>query len=217
MPPRLATPIASKFANRVIAADPPASRRSRRGDHSRMRADNCTLVRSTDPATRSERSEPHGKKAGQRLALATPPPALLKVMNVVMRPLLSSRLGTRITGVMLLDFAGRRSGRRFRVPVNFHLVDGVPMAFTLAAWRYNFAGGAPVTLTHRGRVQKTRGTLVSVTPDEMGQVVRKSLDTGGSAQRMGIRTVRGHEPTAAELAALGPALGTSVIRLDFEP
>ena len=51
----------------------------------------------------------------------------------------------------------------------------------------------------------------------MGIAVRKSLDTGGSAQRMGIRTVQGHDPTAAELAALGPGLGTCVISFDFRP
>ena len=51
----------------------------------------------------------------------------------------------------------------------------------------------------------------------MGIAVRKSLDTGGSAQRMGIRTAQGHDPTAAELAALGPGLGTCVISFDFRP
>jgi hypothetical protein len=134
-----------------------------------------------------------------------------------MRPLLQSRWGRRIGGVMLLEFSGRRSGRTIKVPVNFHLVDGVPMAFTDAPWRLNFDGGAPVKVTHRGRVYETRGSLVPMTPEAMGQAVRKSLDTGGSAQRMGIKTARGHEPTAAELAAIGPALGTSVIKLDFTP
>jgi hypothetical protein len=138
-------------------------------------------------------------------------------MNVVMRTLLSSRLGRRLDGVMLLDFEGRRTGRKIRVPVNFNVVDGVPMAFTDAPWRHNFAGGASVTVTRRGRVHRTRGTLVPTTPDEMGRAVRKSLDTGGSAKRMGIRAAAGHEPTATELASLGPALGTSLITFDFSP
>jgi hypothetical protein len=146
-----------------------------------------------------------------------PPPAMLRAMNVVVRPLLSSRLGSRINGVMLLDFNGRRTGRRIKVPVNYHLVDGVPMAFTEAPWRHNFEGGAPVTVTHHGQARKTRGTLVPMAPEEMGEAVHKSLATGGSAQRMGIKTARGHQPTAAELTALGPALGTSVIRFDFKP
>lgn len=146
-----------------------------------------------------------------------PPPLVLKTMNLVMRPLLSSPLGRRIRGVMLLDFQGRRTGRQIRVPVNFHLVDGVPMAFTDARWRHNFAGGRAVTVTHRGRVHRTTGTLVPMTPHEMGRAVRKSLDTGGSAARMGIKTGKGHDPTSIELARLGPALGTSVIRFDFRP
>lgn len=138
-------------------------------------------------------------------------------MNVVMRPLIGSRLGRRLGGVMLLEFRGRRSGTLRRVPVNFHLVDGVPMAFTSAPWRHNFAGGAQVRVTHRGQVHETTGCLVTMTPEEMGTAVHKSLATGASAQRMGIRTARGHDATAAELAALGPTLGTSVIRLDFVP
>lgn len=146
-----------------------------------------------------------------------PPPAMLRCMNVVMRPLLSSRLGSRIKGVMLLEFRGRRTGRRIRVPVNLHIVDGVPMAFTDAPWRHNFASGAQATVILRGKRYDTRGTLVSMTPEQMGQAVRKSLDTGGSAQRMGIKTDRGYVPTAADLAGLGPALGTSVIKFDFTP
>jgi hypothetical protein len=151
--------------------------------------------------------------------LAPPPPiAVLRAMNVVMRPLLASRLGTRIGGVMLLDFRGRRTGRAIRIPANYHDVDGVPMAFTDRPWRLNFEGGAPVTVTHRGRTHKTRGTLVPMAPDDMALAVRKSLDTGGSAQRMGIKTkVKGHEPSVEELAKIGPALGTSVIRFEFTP
>lgn len=143
-----------------------------------------------------------------------PPPAVLRAMNVVMRPVLSSRLGQRVPGVMLLEFRGRRTGRTLRVPVNFHLVDGTPMAFTEAPWRLNFMGGAPVTVTHRGRVHRTRAELLRVTPDEMAVAVRKSLDTGSSAQRMGLRMRRGHEPSVEDLAGLGPALGTSLIKFD---
>ena len=135
-------------------------------------------------------------------------------MNTVMRPLLTSRFGRRLDGVMLLEFEGRRTGRVYRIPVNYHSVDGVPMSFTDAPWRNNFAGGAPVKVTHRGRCHDTRGTLVPMSPVEMGVAVRKSLDTGGSAQRMGIRSPKGHEPTAAELAGL--ALGSCVIRFDFQ-
>lgn len=74
------------------------------------------------------------------------------------------------------------------------------MAFTSAPWRHNFTDGIPVTVTHRGQEYHTTGTLVPMSPEAMGVAVRKSLDTGGSAQRMGIRTAGDHQPTAAELA-----------------
>jgi len=138
-------------------------------------------------------------------------------MNVVARPMLRSPFAKRLKGVMLLEFRGRRTGRAMTVPVNFNLVDGVPMAFTSAAWRHNFTAGLPVTVIHRGQKHMTTGTLMPVTPAGMGEAVRKSLDTGGSAQRLGIRTVKDHDPTAQELAALGPDLGTSVITFDFQP
>lgn len=158
-----------------------------------------------------------GDRTGDVWLTSPPPPLVLRAMNVVARPLLRSSLGRRFAGVMLLDFRGRRTGRALAVPVNFNLVDGVPMAFTQAPWRHNFTGGAPVTVTHRGEVYETTGTLVPVSAEAMGAAVRKSLDTGGSAQRMGIGSARDHEPTAAELAALGPGLGTCVIEFDFRP
>ncbi len=158
------------------------------------------------------RSESHAE-----VRLAPPPPLwVLRTVNHVTRPLLASRLGKRMPGVMLLEFKGRRSGRTIKVPCNLHLVDGVVTAFTEAPWRYNFEGRTPVTLTFRGQAHRTHGVLVRVSPDEMGAAVRKSLDTGGSAQRMGIKSAKGHDPTAAELAALGQALGTTVIRFELE-
>ena len=144
-----------------------------------------------------------------------PPPLVLGTMNHLMRPLLASRLAKRMPGMMLLEFQGRRTGRTIKVPVNMNLVDGVVMAFTAAPWRYNFAGGAPATVTYKGQHHRSRGTLVQMNPEEMGLAVRRSLDNGGSAQRMGIRAPKRHQPTAAELAALGPALGTSVVKFEL--
>jgi hypothetical protein len=139
---------------------------------------------------------------------------VLKAVNLVVRPLLSTRVGRRIGGLMLLEFTGRRTGRKITVPVTCHTIDGVPMAFTDRPWRLNFEGGAAVKVTHRGRVRYGQGTLVQVTPHEMGALVRKALDNGESKAMVGVGAARGYEPSAADLAALGPALGTSVLTFD---
>jgi hypothetical protein len=93
----------------------------------------------------------------------------MRLLNPLVRRVLSSRhLGSRIDQMMLLEFTGRRSGRRIRVPVALHLIDGVPMAFTHRPWRLNFTGGAPVTITHRGQVRQGRGVLLPATPEQVG-------------------------------------------------
>jgi hypothetical protein len=71
---------------------------------------------------------------------------------------------SRIDQVMLLELTGRGFGRRIRVPVALHLIDGVPMAFTHRPWRLNFTGAAPVTITHRGQVRQGHGVLLPATP-----------------------------------------------------
>jgi hypothetical protein len=99
----------------------------------------------------------HPQTPSPNVRLSPPPPALMRLLNPLVRRVLSSRhLGGRIDQMMLLEFTGRRSGRRIRVPVALHLIDGVPMAFTHRPWRLNFTGGAPVTVTHRGQVRQGR-------------------------------------------------------------
>jgi hypothetical protein len=86
----------------------------------------------------------HPPAPSPNVRLHPPPPTLMRLLNPLVRRVLSSRhLGSRIDQMMLLEFTGRRSGRRIRVPVALHLIDGVPMAFTHRPWRLNFTGGAP--------------------------------------------------------------------------
>jgi len=149
------------------------------------------------------------KPKGPVWVTAQPPLPVLHAVNRVMRPVLASPLGNRIRGVMLLEFAGRRSGRTIRVPVNYYAVDGAPAAFTDAPWALNFAGGAPVTVRHQGRVRRGTGTLVT-SPEEVGRGARKAMDNGAPPRRLGLGVAKGHDPSASELAALGPQLGSMV-------
>lgn len=146
--------------------------------------------------------------------LNPPPPALMRLLNPVVRRVLSSRhLGGRIDVLMLLEFTGRRSGRRLRIPAAPHLIDGVPMAFTHRPWRLNFSGGTPVTVTHRGQVRRGRGVLVAATPEQVGSALRTALDSGTSPFVLGLKIPRSCQPTAQDLASVG----LSLIRFDLEP
>jgi hypothetical protein len=76
-----------------------------------------------------------------------------------MRLVLRSPAGRLLPGLALLEFEGRRTGRRYRVPVGWHTLGSSAVVLTPAPWRHNFAGGAPVTVHRAGSVRALRGTL----------------------------------------------------------
>jgi hypothetical protein len=128
----------------------------------------------------------------------------MKKVNPLVRGLLRSPVfSRRLPTLTLLEFSGHRSGRVFSVPVALHMIEGAPVAFTARPWRLNFAGGAPVTLTHRGRVLDGRGTLLADEPDELGLALRTALDNGATPFLLGLKVDRGYQPTIADLAATG--------------
>jgi hypothetical protein len=140
-----------------------------------------------------------------------PPAPVLAVVNPLMRALLRSRLGRRMDPSMaLLLFTGRRSGRRFAVPVGVHEVDGRPTVFTAGRWRRNFAGGHPVDVLRGGRVSSGRGDLIEAA-HEVGAGLHAALRRV-PARRLGIAVAPGHQPTADDLGAVGQ----SMIRLHLD-
>lgn len=66
--------------------------------------------------------------------------------NMFVRPLLRSSAGNGIHELALLCFEGRRSGRRYEVPVEYHELDGEPLILPASAWKRNLRGGADVEL-----------------------------------------------------------------------
>jgi len=68
---------------------------------------------------------------------------MMRVGNPVMRGLLRSPAGGPMRRqFMVLRFFGRKTGRRYDIPVVAHRLDGELYALTDAAWRTNFRGGA---------------------------------------------------------------------------
>ncbi|MBH0774699.1 grhN [Nocardia sp. NEAU-351] len=136
----------------------------------------------------------------------------MRMINPLVRRVLSNpRLGRRITLQALLEFTGRRSGKTIRVPVCLHTIDGVPTVFTERPWRLNFADAAPVVITQQGRTRRGRAVLLRSTPQELGTAMRIALDNGATPFELGLKTSRGHKPTADELSTIARAM----IRLDF--
>jgi hypothetical protein len=143
---------------------------------------------------------------------ARPPLAVIRVLNPIMRFVLRTPLGGIVRPFALLEFSGRRSGRRYRVPVGWHESDGGPVVLTPAPWRTNFTGGARTTAHYRGRRYEMTGTLVT-DPAAVAAVLQSMFVSGTSPRRMGLDVPPGHVMTASDVALLERAM----IRLQPAP
>ena len=80
-----------------------------------------------------------------------PPPTLVKMGNPLVRMLLGSPLhGMLDHSFLVLHLTGRKTGRRYDIPVGFVDMEGRLTVVTLARWRVNLRGGADVEVTLRG-------------------------------------------------------------------
>ena len=78
---------------------------------------------------------------------------MMRVTNPVMRGLLRSPAGGPMRRqFMVLRFFGRKTGRRYDIPVVAHRLDGQLYALTDAPWRNNFRDGAR-RRSHPGRAR----------------------------------------------------------------
>ena len=153
------------------------------------------------------------KSETAKVRLSPPSPRLMRLVNPLVRRALTTRsLGRRIRRQGMIEFTGRRTGRILRVPVCLHHVGGDTLIFTERPWRFNFTGGAPVTVTHRGLVRRGRALLLEATPAESGSAFRAALDDGASPFELGLKVPRGYVPSDAELAEIA----RSLIRVDYE-
>lgn len=135
----------------------------------------------------------------QRLVHDAPPPkAVLRVLNPANRFLLRTPLARFIAPFALLEFAGRRTGRRHRIVVGWHLVDGAQLVLTPATWRINFADGWPATVSWRGRSADYVGTL-DADPAAVAAAVNSLLRGGTSARSLGLRMPAGHTVTPDDM------------------
>ena len=133
-----------------------------------------------------------------------PPLALVRMLNPIMRAVLRSPLGSAVKPFALLEFTGRRSGRRYRVPVGWYDADGRAVVFSPAGWRVNFDGGRDATVRHRGRTHRMTGTLVRE-PATVAAALQSTVRGGVSAKQIGIAMPSDHTITAADVVHLDRA------------
>lgn len=142
-----------------------------------------------------------------------PPRALIRALNPLVRRLVARGVGA--DQVLVLHYAGRRTGTRYDVPTGYHLLDGVPTSFTNSGWRHNFRGGRDVEVTLRGRRQPARATLVD-DPDAVARVYHDLIEQIGwkaAQRRLGIRINVRRTPTVDELRDEARRSGLALVRI----
>lgn len=134
---------------------------------------------------------------------AQPPEAFLRAANPVIRRLLRVPLaGPLRRQLMVLRFTGRKSGRRFEIPVAAHWFGGELYSLTGAPWRHNFRDGAQAQIMLDGRIMLMRGELLT-DPRDVAPVYRQRIEELGvkGAQRMlGIKVNSPGTPTTEAIA-----------------
>ena len=121
------------------------------------------------------------------------------IANPLVRRLAATRFGARLP-VAVLKVTGRRTGRRFEVPVGVHDVAGQRLVFTDAPWRVNFCGGAVAELLSAGQLSTVQVHLVE-DPAEVGALFRATFAAGITPAQIAMTIPAGHEPSDEELAA----------------
>lgn len=148
-----------------------------------------------------------------------PPRWLMKVVN----PIVRWRLGRRVKGemsrkLMVLHVTGRKSGRRYRIPVSRQMVGGRLCTFTDGSWRHNLRGGAALQVTIDAKTKPARVELEE-DPGRIARVFLDRIETDGvrEAQRtLGIRVRVDRNPTLHELRDEILRSGLSIVYVDVE-
>ena len=140
---------------------------------------------------------------------------MLRAVNPALRFLLRTPvLGSAGKSMMVLSFTGRKSGRRYSVPVSAHRIDHDLYALAGAPWRLNFRGGANAEVLHAGKTTTMHGELIE-DPPAVAALSRRSAEQYGvkTAQRMmGLKFRDQRLPTIEEFTEAAKANHLGAIR-----
>jgi len=157
-------------------------------------------------------------KAGTQKKNRSGPP-MPKVVYRLVNPLIDALLRSPLHGLMskslmLLTFRGRKSGKRYTIPVGYRKRGSRLFLFTHSDWWKNLRGGTPVSLRLRGR--EMRGTATPVKDEaSIAEIQRAFLEQHGEAMARRMSIVGDEHDQAGETTAQTPQ-GTVFIEIKLE-
>ena len=103
---------------------------------------------------------------------------LYRVINPVVKKILRSPLhGVLSQNTLLLEFTGRKSGRKLSTPVSYHSSDGIAHCFTRKSfvWWKNLNSGEAVYVTIKGERHLVNPEIEAENSEIKGQALRHFL------------------------------------------
>ena len=150
------------------------------------------------------------------ITVSHPPAAILRVANPILRFLLRTPvLGAARRQLMVVSFNGRKTGRRYAIPLSAHRIDNDLYALTEAPWRLNFRNGATADVLLDGKMTTMHGELIEDRP-VVADLYRRCSESYGvkSAQRMmGLKFRDDRIPTLEEFTEAVEAIHLAAVRL----
>ena len=123
-----------------------------------------------------------------------PPQALLRTVNPILRFGLRTPLGGPLRKhFMVLNFTGRKTGRKFSIPVSAHRIDGELYAIANAGWKHNFRDGAEAQVVYGGKTTPMRGELIT-DPASVGALAHRGSQSYGVKRAQTMLGLKFREP-----------------------
>ena len=138
-----------------------------------------------------------------RFILSHPPVSLLHAANPTVRFLLRTPLaGVLGKQVMVVNVTGRRTGRRYSIPLSAHRIDGDLYALSSAPWKHNFRDGATCEVLLGGETTRMSGDLIEdrAAVADLSRRCAESYGVRRAQPLMGLKFRGGQLPTVEEFA-----------------
>ncbi|GAA3638881.1 hypothetical protein [Microlunatus ginsengisoli] len=144
-----------------------------------------------------------------------PPQRLINALNPLVRVALESPLHAALDNALLvLHVYGRKTNRRFDIPIGYAAVQHRLITVTQHTWRVNLRGGADIDVTYRGHRHRMRADL-DEDPTTVAADLRTIIDLLGAKaaeRRLGL-ILHGRTPGLAELEDAVRAYHLSTVTL----
>ena len=145
-----------------------------------------------------------------------PPKFLMQVVNPLMRALAARGRAVQ-SFVLILHYQGRRTGRRYDLPVGYRTVGGRILLFTNSEWRHNFRGGREIEVTYCGQRRPGKATLIDE-PEIVTDVFEKrfgEMDRRRAQRDLGVRVSGEGAPTRPEWLDLVRREEMSIVEVEL--